>query len=68
MKLSRLATRIGDRMLGRLVPETTADAALRCWTQSKTVSCGVGKYQRCRRTCCQDGTCGGWSCGVCAVG
>lgn len=56
--------RLGDRLLGLVVPRTDA-AAVRCWEQRRIVDCGGGWQRLCERTCCSITGCGGWRCGPC---
>lgn len=67
MKFSKLANAIGDRLLDRLVPRTTASARPDCWVDSQVRSCGVGKYWLCKRSCCYLSGCGAWSCSGCTT-
>jgi hypothetical protein len=58
--------RVGDRLLGLVVPRTSA-AAAGCWTVSNCFLCGGNRQQECWRTCCSDGWCSGWTCGSCVT-
>ena len=55
--MTRIVSRLGDRLLAAVVPETTAAAACEeyCWTER--TSCASGQLSWRYRTCCRYRSC-----------